>query len=114
MMPDLVAAIFSRVSPKNAVWSSPMLQIIAASGAGITFVASNSPPIPTSQTTMSHALLAKYSKPIAVMSSNSVGLSASESASGRTYSVTSQSSSFEIIVPSTSMRSLKSMRYGEV
>ena len=59
MIPALVAAIFSMVSPRYWVWSRPMLQNTAASGAGITLVASNSPPMPTSHTTISQLCRAK-------------------------------------------------------
>ena len=82
-----------------------MLQRMATSGGRMTFVASNSPPMPTSQTTMSHCCRAKYSKPMAVTISNSVGCSKMDSANGLTYSVRAQMSSFEIIWPFTWMRS---------
>ncbi len=112
MMPDFVAAIFSSVSPSTSVWSRPMLQMTAASGGRMTFVASNSPPMPTSHTTRSQRWRAKYSKPSAVTISNSVGCSKIESARGLMYSVMRQISSSEICTPSIWMRSLKRMRIG--
>ena len=69
-----------------------MLHSTAASGAGMAFVASNSPPMPTSHTTMSHFLRANHVKAMAVTISNSEGWSAMLSASGRTSSVMAHSS----------------------
>ena len=91
-----------------------MLHRTAASGGRITFVASNSPPMPTSHTTRSQPWRAKYSKPSAVTISNSVGCSKIESARGLMYSVMRQISSSEICTPSIWMRSLNRMRKGLV
>ena len=73
-----------------------MFTITAASGASITLVESSSPPRPTSSTTISQAWRAKYSMAMQVTSSNSVGCSSMDSASGWMYSVISESSSSEI------------------
>ena len=78
-----------------------MLHRMAASGGRMTFVASNSPPMPTSQMTMSHFSRLKYSKPSAVTISNSVGCSKIESAMGLMYSVSSQMASSGICCPFT-------------
>ena len=96
------------------MWSSPMLTMTAASGAGMTLVESNSPPKPTSSTTMSHAWRAKYSIAMQVTSSNSVGCSSRASASGWTRVVISASSPSEMGSLSICIRSLKRMMYGEV
>ena len=80
----------------------------------MTLVESSVPPSPTSSTTMSHCLRAKYSIPSAVMISNSVGTSAMASAAGCTRSTSCTSSSSGICCPSTWMRSLKRLMKGEV
>ncbi len=117
-MPAFSCAMASGVSPSKSVWSSPIRTITHASGASMMFVESRRPPRPTSQTTMSHPLRAKYSKATAVMSSNSVGCSpissAMASACRRTNSVTSSKSSEEMLAPSTRMRSSNWMMYGLV
>ena len=114
MMPAFAAAIFSSVSPSTSVWSSPMLQITETSGASMTLVESSSPPMPTSITTIWQPRRTKYSIAMHVTSSNSVGDSVMDAASGRMYSVMAHSSSSEIISSSTCIRSLNLMMYGEV
>lgn len=89
------------------MWSRPMFVNTAASGAGMTFVASNSPPMPTSHTTMSQRLRRNQSMAMAVTSSNSLGWSGMASACARTSSVRAQSASSGICSPSTWIRSLK-------
>ena len=84
-----------------------MLVSTAASGEGITLVASNSPPMPTSHTTMSHLSRANHVSAMAVTSSNSVGWSAMLSASGCNSSISAHSASSEMGVPLICIRSLK-------
>ena len=91
-----------------------MAVITATSGTSMTLVESNSPPSPTSSTTISHFLSRKYCMAMAVISSNSVGVSSMASAKGRIFSTIAASSSSVIISPSTCIRSLKLMIYGEV
>ena len=67
-------------------------------GAGMTFVASNSPPMPTSHTTMSQRLRRNQSMAMAVTSSNSLGWSGMASACARTSSVRAQSASSGIVL----------------
>ena len=73
----------------------------------MTLVASNSPPMPTSHTTMSHWRRANHAKAMAVTISNSVGCSKMLSASGLISSVMAHSSSSEICSPLICIRSLK-------
>ena len=91
-----------------------MLQMTAASGEGMTFVESSSPPIPVSSTTTAALSRAKYASATAVMSSNSVGLSSMASACIRTVSVISPSASSEIGSPFSRIRSWKLSSGGEV
>ena len=76
----------------------------------MTFVASKRPPRPTSSTTTSHALRAKWTSATAHMSSNSVGWSVRASACSLTSSVASNKSAAEMFSPSTRMRSSNASR----
>ena len=57
-IPHFCCAIFSIVSPRIAVWSSPIVVITAQSGDFIVLVQSSRPPIPVSRTTMSQSAFA--------------------------------------------------------
>ena len=58
IIPAFSAAICSRVLPKNAVWSNPILVIMDSTGF-IMFVQSNRPPSPVSITAISTSLSEK-------------------------------------------------------
>lgn len=107
MIPDLVAAIFSSVSPRTSVWSSPMLHRTRRLGGQdhvcrVKFAA--------------HADLADYDVAFFALEVfkaqrrnhfKFVGCSKIESAKGLMYSVSSQIASSGICCPLTWMRSLK-------
>ena len=96
------------------MWSSPMAVMIASSGVSMTLVESSAPPMPTSSTTMSHRLRAKYSMARQVMSSNSVGCCGIASACGYTSVVSAASVSSGMGCPSTCIRSLNRSINGEM
>ena len=78
----------------------------------ITFVLSNLPPKPTSITPMSILQTLKYSNAIATVISKNEG--EISSITGAILFVKSITNCSDIISPSTRIRSLKSMRWGEV
>ena len=84
----------------------------ATSGASMALVESSAPPMPTSSTTMSHFASKKYSRAMAVTSSNWLGWSSIASAMDLTRSVIAARVSPGTFAPLTCMRSQKSWIYG--
>ena len=83
-------------------------------GAFIIFVLSSRPPSPASSITISHCSRLKYSIPIAVISSNSVGFCSILSACGCINSTSSERAVSGISFPFMHILSLKRLIYGEV
>ena len=69
MMPAFSAAISAMVVPRYSEWSIPM-GVITATGASMTLVASQRPPIPVSMIAISTGASANAAKAIAVRTSN--------------------------------------------
>ena len=83
IIPDLVRAISSKVSPRYSVWSNP-IGVITETWLCTTFVASHSPPIPTSMMPISTGNSANATKASAVIASkNEIGCGCFESTRSR-------------------------------
>src|SRR5208283_3122266 len=72
IIPAFSDAMSESEFPRNSVWSQLMLVITDTAGC-IILVASSLPPMPTSTTTQSTCLQAKYRNAIAVTNSKNVG-----------------------------------------
>ncbi len=111
IIPAFSEAIFSRVSPRNCVWSNDILVIILIMGVMI-FVLSSRPPSPVSITATSTLRFAKNSNAITIVSSKKEGRNEESMAMNRFTKSTTSSS--VIGLPFTLIRSRKSTRCGEV
>ena len=110
-MPAFSAAIFSRVFPRISVCSRPTFVMTEIKGRR-TFVASSRPPRPASMIATSTFFRAKWTNAIAVVASKNVACCFSICL--RSSDVSWTTSFFEIGRPLMRMRSVKSIRCGEV
>ncbi len=112
MIPAFSPAIWQRSFPRNLTWSCEMTEITLARAEGRTLVASYRPPIPTSIKATSAGVLAKARNPALVrISKDVVGCPAFTLSA---YSRRSIRAVVSISFPSSTNRSLRRTKWGEV